>query len=118
MRQNIIPSCLLTIYMYDSFKSILLPVNFSKGVFDFNQHCVDFRLVIFFFSHECNIPSKEDTNTIFLFFCALCYQMPHKLNFLYEVGCMLLSITKSHVNQRDKALSYQLWNGNGTQTNF
>lgn len=33
-------------YTWDCFKSI--PVNSSKGVFDYNQHCVDLRLVIFF----------------------------------------------------------------------
>lgn len=84
MRQSIIPSCLLTVYMYDCFKSIPLPVNSSKGVFDY---CVDIRLVILFFP-KCDISRKEDTNSILLLSCTLRYQMPHKLHFLDEAGSM------------------------------
>lgn len=79
-----IPSCLLTLYTYDCFKGIPLPTNSSKGVFNY---CVDFRLVINFFP-KCNISRKEDTGSIFLFFSALCYQIPHKFHFLDEVGSM------------------------------
>lgn len=50
--------CLLALYTYGCFKSIPLPVNSSKGVFGYNQYCVDFRLVIFFFPLSVIYPEK------------------------------------------------------------
>lgn len=64
---------LTTIYAYDYFKSILLPVNFSKGIFGYNQHCVDFGLVIIQFFKKHNISRKKYMESVFSFSCALCY---------------------------------------------
>lgn len=58
--------CLLAIYEYDCFKSISLPVNSSKGVFAYKQHCVDFKLVIFF-SLSVIYPEKKTQIVYFSF---------------------------------------------------